>query len=116
MAHAFSQVRFADWLILFGQFNDGESRTTTSRGYFCSRLHLTSDDVYRLWHEERNDQAKCTCGRDEEVILATNAAGGFAVEGRACRHCLTITFDPFPDLVFVESKIESGLPWWWVIS
>jgi hypothetical protein len=114
MPHSIAQARFADRLILFAEFN-----SFYGAGYYCTRLHPCRADVYRHW--KGLNEATCTCGRDEPVSLATNAGhtlwgDGHSVDGRACRHCLAITFDPLPDPDFAREKLEHGLPWWWLKS
>lgn len=99
-----AQVQFADGLILFAEFD----RTD---GYYCTRLHGERHGVYRHW--QSNNHHDCLCGKDEPVLLATLADGGHAIEGRACRHCLAITYDPLATAGAIHPMLSVGPPDWW---
>jgi hypothetical protein len=105
MSHAIAQARFADRLILFGEFSE-------QLGHYCTRLHYSRAAVYR--HSESGSEASCHCGRDEPVILATEADYGHWIVGRACRYCLAVTIDPLANLDSDRPLPTAGLPDWWV--
>lgn len=111
-----AQVRFADELVLFGEYNDQTRyRHATTLGRFCTRLHVNLMDAYEHWRWHSNE-TKCVCGLDKDVELATNCGEGFSVPGRACRRCMAITYAPRLDRGVSGGTMRFGLPPWWLKS
>jgi len=109
MSHAYGQLRFSDGLILHFEYN-GTSDVC------ISNLHNTKEGVCNHWR--RQEWLKCNCGRDEAVEVANNYGdGSWSPDGRACRHCKAITFDPVQAYMYAnengEIKEFDGLPDWW---
>lgn len=109
MSHANGQVRFQDGLILHFEYN-GTSDVC------ISNLRDTNEEVWSHWRQQ--EWLKCDCGRDEEVEIANDYGdGSWSPNGKACRHCRAITFDPFPAYMYdnesgVIQELD-GLPDWW---
>ena len=82
MSHASGTVRFvADNLLLHYEY-DGTSDIALP----C--LSETRADMEARWRNQPWRQ--CTCGLHEPVKIHSTYGGGFAWDGRACRHCLAI--------------------------
>ena len=105
MSHANGQVHFQDGLILHVEYNG-------TCDVYCTRLFKTHSEMYAEWRA--NNSASCSCGKDEPVELATDYADRYSVKGRACRHCMAITFDPYRHSEDRLPDEAQGLPEWWV--
>lgn len=106
MSHAHGQCRFPDGTVKFFEYN--------GTGNTCMRqLRNSREEVVDHWREA--NWAECTCGRDEPVTLACDYADGSHWPGRACLHCMAISFDSEAD--FDEAtgdQSKDGLPPWWI--
>jgi hypothetical protein len=94
-------VRFNDGTVMHYEYN-GTSDVTVSA------LWDTYEEMYKHWRGD--DWNECGCGQDEPVRLFTDYGDGFSWDGRACRHCRSITAGrmPYDD----DRPIENGTPEW----
>ena len=107
MSHANGQVRFSDGLVLHVEYNG-------TSGFFLTRLFTSKRKMREHWRaEDDSNEAKCTCGRDEQVVLATDYGLGIQYDGRACRYCMAITDDP--GAPWKDEMVDPlyELPEWW---
>lgn len=109
MSHANGQVRFPDGLVLHFEYNG-------TVDVCISNLRNTNVEVWEHWRQQ--EWLECKCGRDEQVDIANDYGGGsWSPNGRACRHCRAITFDPVPAFMYDNQNGEieefDGLPEWW---
>lgn len=82
MSHSPGMVRFDDSLIMHCEY-DG------TNDIMQKKLYPTRADMIAAWRTY--PPAKCECGRDEHVVIATNYGPGIYWDGMACRHCQAIT-------------------------
>lgn len=91
MSHAHGKVVFEDKLVLYYEY-DGTSDIV------LPKLWDTPQEVSDHWREPEPFSRKCTCGKDEPVLIDTDYGYGYHWNGKACRHCKVITegLDPYP--------------------
>lgn len=82
MSHDAGTVKFPDGTTMHYEY-DGTADVA------LSHLYDTYEEMRANWR--KGTWLRCTCGKDEEVTIATDYGGGDEWDGRACRHCRAIT-------------------------
>lgn len=111
MSHSWARVRFADGLVLHGEYNG-----TVDVMLPC--LFATPDELKENWRKHSKsliDYSHFGCDlRPEPVILAASYGDGYTWRGLACRTCKKFLgpFYPHGDPPFGGDAVD-GLPRWY---